>query len=190
MEKKNTLRPYMQKAVDTFMSALNSGRKNHWIVFPKGAGASILALELAARVGKKTLILVDGDLPKAYSIARFASEYFKDTEMPIFSCLSVFDYDYDEISNARIIISTPCALSKFFESCDLVIHLNCERCLDDQTHNKAIVHYKENGSTVLGITSVLDPRIGLLFGDNSITPHFGELPTCEIGLSELASYMR
>jgi hypothetical protein len=67
--------------------------------------------------------------------------------------------------------------------------MNCENYLNREPTNTIIEHYKENGAIIVGITNVLDPRIGLVFGDNPISIWFGELPTCVLGLSELAEFL-
>jgi DNA or RNA helicases of superfamily II len=186
--------PYIEKAVNSFIGALKHGRKSHWIVAPKGAGATRLAFEIAKSSGKKTLIVV-GDAPgTVFQVKNFAKTYFANDEV------YGFEYYYTNAANTDcnpkvLILERKHFNSVFLEDiiamCDLVIYLDCERTLDSNDNEKTVFsRLKEKGSIIMGITSVVDPRIGLIFGDNPISTYFGEPPTCEISLKEFASFVQ
>lgn len=196
---------HIEKAINAFMGSLNQGRTYHWMVIPKGAGATKLAFEIIRKIGNKTLIICNSVGAK-FNVENYAHAYCRElcendavrlyekdkTKKNGVLTLSAM-HDCDSATNAKIII----AGQKHFKSscfwdiagmCDLVIYLDCEQCLD--VDDAVFSRLKEKCSIITGITSVLDPRIGLTFGHNPISTHFGELPTFELPLGELASYFK
>ncbi len=51
------LHRYQQLAIDAFESARASGRRRSYLVLPPGAGKTVLGLEIARRLGNRTLVL-------------------------------------------------------------------------------------------------------------------------------------
>lgn len=205
------MKNYIEKAVDAFAESLNNGRTYHWIVLPLGAGATNLAFEIVKKVGKKTLIIAGDNLYSKFNVERHANEYLKEVgkiakmdncpnartgciEQRGVLTLSAMP-DCNSATQAEIIIAEQkhFQLGQFWdivEMCDLVIYLNCEQCLEIDDTKEVFSRLKEKCSIIMGITSVQDPRIGLTFGNNPISAHFGELPTYEISLCEVASYFK
>ncbi|HEX5416996.1 MAG TPA: DEAD/DEAH box helicase family protein, partial [Chloroflexota bacterium] len=51
------LRRYQRLAADAFEEARRNGRRTAYLVLPPGAGKTVLGLEIARRLGSRTLVL-------------------------------------------------------------------------------------------------------------------------------------
>lgn len=191
------MKNYVKKAVDAFEESLNSGRAYHWIVVPKGGGATNLAFEIVKKVGKKTLIIVGDDPSAKFNVEKYAKSYFTSKEEYRFEIFyeKVSMLDCNSVTSAKVLIIERKNFNLRFLAdiepmCELVIYLDCERAVESNADEKVVFSkLKEKGAIIIGITSVLDPRIGLTFGSNPISTHVGELPTYELSLSELSYWI-
>lgn len=109
-----TLRPYQARALDQLGAAWADGRRRAWVVLPPGAGKTLIGLEAARRLARRTVVLVPNTAIQNQWIAHWRSftpavttagadrSLDADVTVLTYQSLAVFDPDAETDEEGRL----------------------------------------------------------------------------------------